>query len=58
MEQQGKKKYTTYDKFRVTQIIIENGEIKALAIKNDSIGKMVFKYDVRGDADAQHSNTK
>ena len=58
MEQQGKKKYTTYDKFRVTQIIIENGEIKALAIKNDSIGKMVFKYDARGDADAQHGNPK
>ena len=58
VEQQGKKKYTTYDKVRVTQIIIENGEIKALAIKNDSIGKMVFMYDVRGDADAQHSNTK
>lgn len=45
--QQGKKKYTTYDKFRVTQIIIQNGEIKALAIKNDSLGKMAFKYDVR-----------
>lgn len=45
--QQGKKKYTTYDKFRVTQIIIQNGEIKALAIKNDSLGKMAFKYDAR-----------
>ena len=40
-------KSTTYDKFRVTQIIVINGEIKALAIKNDSLGKMVFSYDVR-----------
>ena len=40
-------KFTTYDKFRVTQIIVINGEIKALAIKNDSLGKMVFSYDVR-----------
>lgn len=47
VEQQGKKKYVTYDKFLVTQIIIENGEIKALAIKNDSINKMVFQYDAR-----------
>ena len=46
-EYQGKKKYTTYDKFRVTQIVIEDGEIKALAIKNDSLGKMCFKYDSR-----------
>ena len=45
--QNGKKKYTTYDKFRVTQIIIQNGEIKALAIKNDSLGKMAFTYDAR-----------
>ena len=43
----GKKQYTTYDKFRVTQIIIEDGEIKALAIKNDSIGKMAFSVDFR-----------
>ena len=47
VEQQGKKKCVTYDKFRVTQIIVENGEIKALAIKNDSISKMVFQYDAR-----------
>lgn len=40
-------KSTTYDKFRVTQIIVINGEIKALAIKNDSQDKMVFLYDVR-----------
>ena len=43
----GKKQYTTYDRFRVTQIIVENGKIVALAIKNDSLGKMVFKYDSR-----------
>ena len=43
----GKKQYTTYDRFRVTQIIAEEGKIVALAIKNDSIGKMVFTYDIR-----------
>ena len=43
----GKKSYTTYDKFEVTQIIIENKAIKALAIKNTSIGKMAFKVDLR-----------
>lgn len=45
--QTGKKQMTTYDKFRVTQIIVENGEIKALAIKNDSLSKMAFTYDIR-----------
>lgn len=45
----GKKKYTTYDKFRVTQIIVEDGEIKALAIKNDSLGKMAYKWDKKTD---------
>lgn len=43
----GKTKYTTYDKFRVTQIIVENGTIVALAIKNDTTGRMVFSKDNR-----------
>lgn len=43
----GKKAYTTYDKFEVTQIIIEFGVIKALAIKNTSLGKMAFTVDLR-----------
>lgn len=47
LTQKNNNKFTTYDKFRVTQIIVINGEIKALAIKNDSLGKMVFSYDVR-----------
>ncbi len=47
--QNGKKTWTTYDKFRVTQIIVIDGEIKALAIKNDSLNKMAFKYDIRAD---------
>lgn len=38
---------TTYDKFAVTQIIIENGVIKAIAIKNVSLGKMAFTTDNR-----------
>lgn len=46
-EYQGKKKYVTYDKFSVVQIIIENGTIVALAIKNDSLNRMVFLYDAR-----------
>lgn len=49
--QNGKKKYTTYDKFRVTQITVEDGEIKALAIKNDSLNKMAFKIDNRKNKD-------
>lgn len=44
---QGKKKYTTSDRFRVTQILYENGAIIALAVRNDSLGKMAFLYDAR-----------
>ena len=40
-------KWSTYDKFRVQQIIIENKRIVALAIKNDSLGKLVFMSDMR-----------
>lgn len=40
-------KWSTYDKFRVSQIIIEKGNIVAIAIKNDSLGKMVFCLDLR-----------
>ena len=43
----GKPKYTTYDKFAVTQIIYENDCIAALAIKNISLGKMAFVMDNR-----------
>lgn len=43
----GRKKWTTYDKFKVTQIIVENGVVVALAIKNTTTKKMVFVYDVR-----------
>lgn len=49
----GSGQYTTYDKFRVTQIIVEGGEIKALAIKNDSINKMAFKFDNRKSKDKE-----
>lgn len=38
---------TTYDKFEVTQIIIEDGVIKAIAIKNISMNKMAFVIDMR-----------
>ena len=40
-------KSTTYDKFSVEQIIVENGEIKALSIRNDSLHKRVFLIDNR-----------
>ena len=40
-------KFTTYDKFSVEQIIVENGEIKALSIRNDSQHKRVFLFDIR-----------
>ncbi len=46
-EGRNQKQWTTYDKFRVTQIIVIDGEIKALAIKNDSTKQMVFTYDIR-----------
>ena len=46
-EYQGKKKYTTYDKFRATQIIVEDGEIKAIAIRNDTLNRMVYQFDAR-----------
>lgn len=49
----GSGQYTTYDKFRVTQIIVEGGEIKALAIKNDSLNKMAFKFDNRKSKDKE-----
>lgn len=38
---------TTYDKFEVTQITIEDGVIKAIAIKNISMNKMAFAIDMR-----------
>ena len=38
---------TTHDKFEITQIIIESGVIKAIAIKNITIGKMAFSIDLR-----------
>lgn len=40
-------KWTTYDKFKVEQIIIKDGEIVALSIKNTSLKRRVFLYDVR-----------
>ena len=40
-------KSTTYDKCSVEQIIVENGEIKALSIRNDSLHKRVFLFDNR-----------
>lgn len=46
-EYQGKKKYTTYDKFRVIQIVVEDGEIKALAIRNESLNRTVCMFNVR-----------
>lgn len=49
----GSGQYTTYDKFRVTQIIVEDGEIKALAIKNDSLNKIAFKFDSRKPKDKE-----
>lgn len=44
-DKNGKK--STNDKFRVAQIIIDCKKIVALAIKNDSLGKMAFIYDIR-----------
>ena len=46
-EERGQKKFTTFDKFRVTQILYDKGVIVTLAIKNESLGRLVYKYDVR-----------
>lgn len=43
----GKKVPTTYDKFAVEQIIIEQGVIKALSIKNTTMGIRAFLVDHR-----------
>lgn len=43
----GKKGYTTYDKFAVEQIIIEKGVIKALSIRNMTMKKRAFLVDNR-----------
>jgi len=44
-DKNGKK--STYDKFTVEQIIIENKKIVALAIKNVNLNKRVFVFDNR-----------
>ena len=36
-----------YDKFSVSQIIIEDHKIKAISIKNNSSGKYVYRWDGR-----------
>lgn len=40
-------KFTTYDRFVVEQIIIENGEIVALSIRNTTMKKRAFLMDNR-----------
>lgn len=47
-DRNGKK--TTYDKFAVEQIIIENKKVVALSIINVSLGKRAFMYDGRKKA--------
>ncbi len=43
----GQRKFTTYDRFAVEQILYENGVIVALSILNTSLRRRVFKYDIR-----------
>lgn len=45
VENKGKK--TTYDKFYVEQIIIQDKQIVSLSIKNKNMKKRVFVYDIR-----------
>ncbi len=40
-------RWSTYDKFKVEQIIIKDGEIVALSIRNTSLERRVFLYDIR-----------
>lgn len=44
---QNGQRFTTFDRFRVTQILYDKGIIVALAIKNDSTQKMAFAIDNR-----------
>ena len=43
----GKQKKTTWDKFSVEQIVIENKKIVAMSIRNNSLNKTVALYDIR-----------
>lgn len=44
----GKKQYKTRDRFSVEKMIVENGEITALAIRNDTMNKRVFVWQKAG----------
>lgn len=40
-------KFTTYDRFKVEQILYEGGAIVALSIRNESMKKRAFLFDIR-----------
>jgi hypothetical protein len=52
-DRNGKTVYKCNDKFRVEKIVIENKEITAVAIRNDTTGKRVFVWQKSGSAKAQ-----
>lgn len=49
-DRNGKTTYKCNDKFRVEKIVIENKEITAVAIRNDTTGKRVFVWQKAGAA--------
>lgn len=50
---QNGQKYTTCDRFRVEQILYKDGVIVALAIRNETMKKRAYIYDVRKKDDKQ-----
>lgn len=46
-------RYTTYDKFKVSKIKIENKKIKKLEILNDTTNVIVFRYGLEGEEPKQ-----
>lgn len=49
VKQNDKGQWVCYDHFSVSQIIIEDKTIKALSVRNDTTGRIVFRIDLRSE---------
>lgn len=47
VKQNDKGRWVCYDDFKVSQVIIQDGEVKALSILNQTTGKYVYRWDGR-----------
>ena len=54
----GKEKYTTYDKFSVKSMTVENGIITAITIKNDKTKKICYRFSSSGKNEEKHEEKK